>query len=653
MNGSPRLQPTHLLFKTPDTPYSPIFDDIYFSAQNGIEESKHVYLEGSGFLATLPSPHPITVGEIGFGVGLNFLLTLQAFEQSGHVEKKLTYISVEKHPIFANSLRELYSSFPDLEPVAKQLIDQYPILTPGIHQLKFLNNRVTLLLLLGDVMDVLPKIDAKVQHWYWDGFAPSKNPDAFSEDVFKQVARLSAPGAIGSSFTAAGWVRRSLEALGFQLEKRVGYGNKRECIRATYAGNTSDLKKNVLAPWFSNRNLTLVSPHDHIGIIGAGVAGTALAREWVNRGHSVSLIDARGVAKAASGNSAGIFTAQLSKMPNPMSRFSQAALVHFIQELKQSDLPRRWGVFQNGTEKQIQEEQQALVNSDYPEHFYEIRNDGIFYPECGMLNPQRLCEWRIRECETKGSLRLYQESVARVEKDRNRISLFDRHDQVITTVDHLIYANGAEFVRAENEFQHPLLSAQPLRAIRGQTVLVNATSDSQCLAHTLLRDGYITPLAPEVTGHEHHLLGATYHAKEVAPNQVELDTEFLIHEAQAKWKVFSTLALTDASLPKVGYRLSTPDKLPLIGPVCDIDWLRVNYQRTLKGATHEQDPDLQVAEREWLFMAFGSRGITFSAYGAKLLAALMCGETLPIELDLWEHLHSVRFLIRTLKRTQS
>jgi len=636
-----RIQATHLEYKDPLTPFSPLFQDVYFAAQAGIAESTHVYLDGTKFAEEIATGNPsITVAEIGFGVGLNFLLTMQAFLQKAGPEQKLHYISFEKHPVYKKDLEELYSRFEELKPMAKELMECYPTLTPGMHSISFFRGRVNLLLCLGEATEMLSRLDAKVNLWYWDGFAPSKNQDAFSAPLFSQVARLSAPNARGSSFTAAGWVRRELEANGFKVEKRTGYGKKRECITAVFTG---DSKPSPIPVWFSNQNLKKAIPKKHkIGILGAGLAGSAIARELILRGFEVHVFDPNGIATRASGNSVGLYNVHLSRIPSPLSRFSQSAVVHFFQELQDLKIPTLKGILKTDPDLS----QESFETSEYPPEFYQKQKDGVYLPDCGIVNPKNLCERRLAAATVH-----FIHAVAKVEKEQDHFLILDEHRKTIQSVDHVIYALGADFVLPSNSLQHPLLSQIPMWPVRGQTIEVTATAASRKVSHTLVQQGYVTSVAPGITGHSNHLIGATYQAKEIQPNQEALDTEQLLSEAKEKWPAFSNLESNSVVATREGFRLSTPDKLPMIGPICDEEWMKTKYASAMKGHSSGNLPPLEVSKGEWILMGFSSRGITFSSYAAKILASLMCDEPLPIELDVWEHLHSARFFIRKMKKT--
>jgi len=630
------LQPTGLEYRDPLTPYSPLFDDVYFAAEQGIEESTYVYLEGTGLRERLSAPAssnspPLQILEIGFGVGLNFLLTLREFEREAASDRRLIYFSVEKHPVFEKDLCELYSRFPALESQARLLLDQYPILTPGFHTLSFFDGRVKLILLLGEAEAMLSRLEARIDLWYWDGFAPSKNPDAFSEKLFQQVARLSAPGAVGSSFTSAGWVRRALSAVGFQVEKRVGYGKKRECLKAIFGGAATANREEILPAWFSAQKLKRLQHGDRIAVAGAGLAGSAIARALADRGFSVTVFDPNGIAQRASGNSAGLFNVQLSKLPNPISRFAQLSLAHLLRELKsRPEVFVRLGIFRaaDGAEPSA---------SDYPADFYEpaIRDskEGWLFPRCGILNPQALCRARLDH----PLIQFIAEAA-----DSTRFHEFD----------HVVYATGADLQSFLASMPHADLEALPLRPVRGQALEVKATEASRAMTETWVQDGYISAIAPEVTGNEHHWIGATYQVKEIASDQEQRDTAKLIEDARERWSVFRSLQTSDVVNHRVGFRLSTPDKLPLIGPVCDREQLRSDYARAFRGSKSEVLPALSVRAGEWMLLGLGSRGISYSSLAAEILASLMVGDPLPVELDLWEHLHPARFWIRNLKRNE-
>jgi tRNA 5-methylaminomethyl-2-thiouridine biosynthesis bifunctional protein len=617
-----------------------MFDDVYFAESDGIEESTYVYLEGSGYLESLKSGSPlIRIGEIGFGVGLNFILTLKAFLEHSSPEQRLEYFSFEKFPVMEEDLHRLYREYPDLTAAAEMLLSQYPLLTPGIHSISFLDGRVKLYLGLGDAKELLEKTEFMANHWYWDGFAPNRNPEAFSMQIFEEISRHSAIGAQGASFTSAGWVRRALEDNQFKIRKRKGYGHKRECISALFGG--IEIHRHY-PQWFSNERLKRARPEDGpIAVLGAGLAGSAIARALADRGFHVRVFDPHGVANRASGNSAGLFNVQLSKLPNPISRFTQLALASFMRERKHLHVPARLGI--QRTDDKGTEMPEAC---EYPDSFFEKRDRGLFFPECGMINPKELVKKRLMH----HLISVIPEGVTGVVALENEFELVLQGGKINSGNQHVIYALGADSqLPDENLLIHPVLDQLPTRPIRGQTILVNPTESSRDLSTILVNEGYASPIAPEITGHQHHLIGATYQLKDIEPDQESKDRKKLLDESQ-KWSEFQGLLESDIVTSKIGFRMSTPDKLPLIGPLCDEAQVHSSFANAFRGSTPRELPPLPVCSGEWVLTGMGSRGITYSSLSAEILACLMTGSPLPIESDLWEHLHSARFFIRNLKR---
>jgi tRNA 5-methylaminomethyl-2-thiouridine biosynthesis bifunctional protein len=630
-----KIEVTRVQIQGRRTPFSARFDDVYFAEDSGIPESQYVYLEGSGFLKALHATPVewIKVGEIGFGVGLNFLLTMKAFQEQAQAGQRLYYASAEQFPVHLDDLRSLYAHYPELTTQSQALLAEYPLLTPGVHRVRLWGGRVILDLLLGPAQEMFQNLDVTFDHWYWDGFAPSKNPEAFSAELFQIVSSRSRAGTRGASFTSAGWVRRGLESVGFRVQKRPGFGRKRECIEAQFTpAPESHRDASDTRPWFSNLNVKAISAGKTIQVAGAGLAGSAIARALAERGYAVQVFDPKGVATRASGNRAGLFNVQMSRKPNPISRFSQGALAYFLRELSRLRVPHHLGIQRWDTE-----DQQSLRSSDYPADFFEANDRGVFLPRCGFLNPVALCQTRL---------------------DHPQIEILHQPLPDSASGAPIVIAMGADLkLLSPPQNQTGLLNFLkiPTRPIRGQILELAPSPESQSLAYTQVHHGYVTPIqemiCETITGKPVHILGATYQAKDIAPDQVARDQAFLLEEAKRSWNEFSNLGPEHVVGYREGYRLSTPDKLPLIGPIADETEFTSLYSRALRGTKIERLPALQPIPGQFCLLGLGSRGITFSSYGAEILASLISGEPLPVELDLWEHLHPMRFLARQLKRT--
>lgn len=211
-------------------PRSEKFDDVYFSAEDGLAETCHVFLDGNDLPARWQDRSVFTIAETGFGTGLNFLSTWKQFEETARPDQNLDYISFEKYPLSAEDIEKyLHNYKSELGGYLSELIELYPLVVPGFHKIT-LAGQVTLLLVFDDVNAALPQLEAEVDCWFLDGFKPSANPEMWTDTMFSQMARLSVPGATFATFTAAGGVRRGLDAAGFTVRKAPGFGRKREML---------------------------------------------------------------------------------------------------------------------------------------------------------------------------------------------------------------------------------------------------------------------------------------------------------------------------------------------------------------------------------------------------------------------------------------
>lgn len=222
-----------------DVPRAPGFGDTYFSKAGGLEETRHVFIGGNRLPERLPGRERFTIAELGFGTGLNLLTTL---DMIAALEKapKLVFLSFELYPLSADQLERALAAFPVLSAMSDELLRAWAP-APGWNRMTIAG--AELLLGVGDARElisdlvveggperdggtVIPQVDA----WYLDGFSPAKNPELWDPDLMSKAAELTGPGGTLATYTAAGWVRRNLEAAGFTIEKKPGFAGKREMV---------------------------------------------------------------------------------------------------------------------------------------------------------------------------------------------------------------------------------------------------------------------------------------------------------------------------------------------------------------------------------------------------------------------------------------
>ncbi len=270
-------------------PHSRQYDDVYFSKNEGVHETVYVFLERNHLaqrFGELGAHDCLVIGETGFGTGMNFFCAWQLFDQTAQAEARLHFVSVEKYPLTPADLARAAALWPQLSAYSDALLAQYVAIHPGFQQFSFDQGRVTLTLMVGDALQQLPLLDARIDAWFLDGFAPAKNPDMWTPELFAQLARLSHPGTTLGTFTTTGWVRRSLLAAGFAMRKVPGLGKKWEVMGGEFVGTPDDPHAAPpSAPWYA-RPAAVRGPRQAL-VIGAGLAGCASAASLAARGWQV------------------------------------------------------------------------------------------------------------------------------------------------------------------------------------------------------------------------------------------------------------------------------------------------------------------------------------------------------------------------------
>lgn len=602
------LAPARLAFAADGTPFSQAYGDVYHSAEGGLAQARHVFLQGNGLPERWRGRRAFTIVETGFGFGLSFLTAWQAWREDPARCERLDFVSVEKHPFAAADLAILLKKFPQLKTQAAELHAGWPMLLPGMHRLEFEQGRVVLTLAFGDVADTLPQLQLAADAVFLDGFAPAKNPDMWAPPVLRHLGRLAAPDATLATWSVAAPVRSALEAAGFAVEKRKGFGSKKEMLvgRLIQRNRTNP-------PGNSTNNRAAI-------VIGAGVAGAAACERLASRGWQVTLIERHdGPAAEASGNHAGVFHPVVSPDDSLFARFTRASFLFLLNQWKNLDNLewQRCGVLQLARDAAERESQKrALEMLGYPARYaqFDEAKGGIWFPEAGWVRPRSLVQALLLRSaiETK-----FGREVAGLEHEGGNWIAKDRHEKTIASAPVVVLANAADALR---------LSPQKevrLRRVRGQLTLVPAIEG---LKHVVLRGGMALPGVEGVS-----VVGASYdigdedaelRADSHAGNLARL--EQMLPGASAAFKPGLDPEKLDG---RVAFRAVVRDRLPLIGPLADA------RGAGLYGA-----------------YAYGSRGLLWAGLGGELLASLIEGRPLPIERKLAAAVDPGRFALRAARK---
>jgi tRNA 5-methylaminomethyl-2-thiouridine biosynthesis bifunctional protein len=619
-------------------PFSAQFGDVYFSRESGIAETRHVFLQHNRLQERWQNLDGglFTIGETGFGTGLNFLCAWQLWNECAPNSARLHFVSTEKYPLSRSELAQALALWPELGELSAHLLDQYRWLAPGWQRMSFDHGRVTLTLLIGDARETLPQLRAAVDAWFLDGFAPARNPEMWQPELFEQIARLSVLGCTFATFTSAGMVRRGLETMGFMVGKVAGFGSKREMLCGEHVGDT-----------VGQRTL----PDKRAIVIGGGIAGTASAWSLARRGWLVTLIERHGdLAQEASGNPQGVLYPRLSGNDIPLSRLAQSGFMTTLCLLQQL-VPKGhdWddcGLLQQAFNAREAKRCKEVLARGLPPDLVRavdveeasalaglaMPHGGLWFSSGGWMHPPALC--RALAAQPRITLKTSVKALNLVH-NAHYWQVWDA-DALLADVP-VVVVCGANDITDFQQMAH-----LPLEPVRGQITRLPATPASAQLKAVVCTEGYVSP-ARDGT----HCIGATF-----SPGERSLESRIddhadnlamLKHLSPALHNSLGGTALDAAQLSgRVALRCVSPDYLPLAGPLLDAALLAERY---VVGSR------LPVEHLPWLDGLYinaghGSKGLLTAPLCAEIIAAMLEHEPLPVDAGLARTLDPNRFLLR-------
>ncbi|RJX67470.1 bifunctional tRNA (5-methylaminomethyl-2-thiouridine)(34)-methyltransferase MnmD/FAD-dependent 5-carboxymethylaminomethyl-2-thiouridine(34) oxidoreductase MnmC [Vibrio sinensis] len=650
------------------TPVSDQFDDVYFSNVNGLEETRYVFLKQNHLPERWQTyeQRRFVIGETGFGTGLNFLAVWQWFDhfrqQNPDAQvKELHFISFEKYPLSKDDLIKAHQAWPELADYAKQLQEHYPIAVPECHRIVLADGAITLDLWFGDIKDCMPMVPVPEQGlidaWFLDGFAPSKNPEMWNQDLFNNMATLAKKECSCATFTAAGFVRRGLIEAGFDMKKVKGFGTKREMIAGQF--NQREMKSNI-KPWFA---CTPSSSHDDIAIIGGGIASATLAKTLVRRGQRVTLYcQDEQAAQGASGNRQGAVYPLLTGKPTPVSRIFAPAFLFARQFVDQAAVTIKFDHDWCGITQLMWDEKATiklnnilegnfnplLIDYQTPEQTADriglpIDQASVYYSLGGWLSPAELTQGLIEELSSNPLFSVkFNHKVTKLDWHESKNEWCLTCDSTSFNHDTVIIANGHQFSELEptNDI--------PLGQVKGQVSHIPTTDTLAQLKTVLCYDGYMTPMNPN---NAHHCIGASY-------DRTHIDNQF---DAVAQQENGNKLrhcipnqtwpndVNTTSNLSRQGVRCVSRDHLPFVGGVGLLEETKRCYADL---ASQSEQDVIPVPQHQNLYclLGLGSRGLSSAPLMAEVLASQICGDPLPLPVNVLKEIHPSRMWVRRLKK---
>lgn len=604
------------------TPYSPRFGDRYRSELGGLAQSREVFLHGCGLPALWAGQPQWRILETGFGLGLNFLVTWQAWKADPARPRLLHFVSTEAYPASAADVLHAAAAHPELLPLAEQLQVQCWGLLPGVHRLVFENGQVLLTLCIGDTRAVLREQAFEADAVYLDGFSPAKNPGMWDIHTLKAVARCCRRGTRIASWTVARSVLDGLAQAGFVVKKTPGLPPKRDNLQGEFNPAWEPRRARHIAP---------VQPATCV-VIGAGLAGAAAAASLARRGWQVLVLDAHGApAGGASGLPAGVLVPHISPDDSLLSRLSRSGVRATLQQAE--------ALLQDGSDWQASGvlERRLDGSSGLPADWLDAGHDwseaalpaqlaqagldaaatACWHRRAGWIKPARLVDALLAQpgIEWRGNV-----NVARLERDpaTGRWTVLDAQARPLAQA-------GLVVLAAAYDSRLLVEANLPLQAIRGQVSwgLRQAADGSVFPGFPVNGSGSFIPAVPSA-GQTLWLAGAGF-------QRDRDDSAIDPQDQQANLERLQTLlpsvaaslapAFRDGSVQAwAGVRCASPDRLPLVGPV-----------------------DAELHPGLWVSTAMGSRGLTFAVLGGELLAARLHGEPLPLENRMAQALAPQRF----------
>jgi len=655
-----------LAWDTDDTPRNLDFDDLYATRADALAEARHVVIDGLAEPDLWTRSGPLVIAETGFGLGLNLLTAWDHWRRTAPPSARLHWLSMEGFPVTRDQAARALARFPDLTPLAERLLALWPPAIPGIHTLP-LESRVTLTLALGRADEVLPTLSARVDAWVLDGFAPARNPDLWDATVMAQVGRLSRPGARLSTYTAAGGVRRALTEAGFAMERVPGFGGKREALRGVFRGPSLDQAPSGAPRWMGTP--LPLPPGGRVAVLGAGIAGCALAAALRRRADlTVTVVDRLGPpAHALPPRLLGLMEPRLERAPSPAERLHTAALTAAVPlyDSLARDGADPWrgprGVLSPDRGRRDADWRRAVMTrGDWPEDWFRLVDqdeasaltgvsapgDALWHPMGGCLAPRALATALL------GDTTVVQASVATLERADGCWRLRDQKGSVLLEADAVVLAAASET---------PALwpSARlPLRPTRGQTSLLPVPGPDAVPRVAVSSGAYLTPPVRDAAGWW-RLMGAT----QMPWRSVERDGDPYDPRAEddatiranlaAAWPALAeALAGTPANAGLAGLRATTPDHLPLAGPLFEADALAASHGEAFRkgGLVVRAVPPATWTDGLWCVTGLGSRGLLTAPLMADLVASGLTETPSPLPADLTAVVHPARFAVRALVR---
>lgn len=644
-----KVENARLQWQQDGRPFASDYMDVYFSRGDEVAESLHVFLAANKLESRWEELHEASrsfvIGELGLGCTLNFLNTWQIWQQfktrRPDSPLRLHYVAMEKHPLTLADLQRAHQLWPQFAELSSRLLAHYPDHSIGCHRL-LLQDDVVIDLHYGDACASLRQIvdsgSSNIDCWFADGFSPKSNPALWQSELFGLIARCSGPGTTLSSYSAAGTVRRALQEHGFSVDKPPGFGNKRHMLSARFAAASPG---DAAAKTPSG-----IGEHKQITIVGAGLAGCALAHSLARRDWRVTVIEAETkLLTGASGSGQLNLRCHLAANDLPLTRFYLHAFLFArrqfallpehekfwhpcgLVQLDSSLKPSKMGELVAYKKKLLGLYEKALLDSASAAQLSSlagvtIDSEGLYLPLGGWIDPAGLL---VAYLDHPNIELISGAQVDHLKRKDKLWQCLSGDDRILSQSPLLALCTAAGIQR------WPQTNPLPLQPVRGQNTFIQHEQLAQQLRAVICGKRTVFPV------HAGKQTVSASYQREVESLTVRKEDDAESLRLLGEELPTANIASAVHAGSSVAIRYNSIDHAPIIGAMPD--W-----------RLGQNAGELSYLPGLYVNTAHASSGLATCSLAGEHLASVINDEPLPLGLDMVRQLGPERFLLRELKK---
>ena len=529
-----------------NTLFSEEFDDLYSSAKGAVAECNHVFIKGNNLkerFENLGENSKFYIGEIGFGIGINFLTTCKSWLDHTKQNQVLEFYSFDKYLFRLSDFKTLNVSCPDLKEYISELERNYPRNIQGAQKISLFGGRIILNLIIGEIDNTQEyiKLMDKVDAWYFDGFSPSKNPDLWSIKLFKCIHKSCHENTTFSTYTSSGLVKNNLTESGFNHSRAMGFSDKRHMLKGTV---DTQLKKNT-----SNTK---------VAVIGSGIAGCVLSYTLAKKGIEVDLYEkSDSICSGASSHELLVTYPRLSAHDTAFGSFTLHSYIfatNFYKQLK-TDTWKKTGVIILNHDAATEKRQSSLLEKRADGEIYryidpdeaseisgiDIKLNGLIYEDAGYILPEEMCKFLIESPK----INIFTSShIKSIKKNREFFNLNIGEKKF--EYQNVCVCAGSETAN--------IVDIDGISIKRGQVTHIESLDNVSRIKLPICAKGYISPRVNNI-----HLVGSSYSDSE--------DTD--LSEEEHLYNLNNLKLVIDEEMNVItgqtGHRAVSKDHMPVVG----------------------------------------------------------------------------------------